>query len=176
MGEHCRIDGSDLGRELDVIRRLTGIFFSVVPERYATYCVVGSNVAAGVLRHHGIAAEVVPCQLWHVTRTTNRVIGFVGKGSRPGRWDGHAVCMTKWLVLDHAIRNLERDFQLSVPRIAIADRFQAPSQVMARLDLSHESALWWHRAPDGMDATLPEEPGDLIAELVRGLVAKLQQP
>jgi hypothetical protein len=175
MGNCSRIEDHRPAPEAEnlAVHRLAALLFEVVPKKYATYCAVTSTVVAGVLRNLGFAAELAPCQLWHVTQSQNHVVGFVGKGSRPGRWDGHVVCITPSLLIDSALCNLERDFSLPVPWIAIAPRFIGPTQVMARLNLNTERRLWWHRAPDGVDTTVPSEPPDLIDGWVDRLVARI---
>ncbi len=160
--------------EAAVVQRLAQALFTVVPLRFATYCAFTARVLTGTLRRLGVAAELAPCQLWHAAHPENHVIGFLGREAHAGRWDGHVVCVTGSILVDAAVHNLQRDFQLDVPHIAIAPRFQTPSQVLARLDLDRDRTLWWHNPPPGACDRAPEEPMELVNSYVRELTDRLQ--
>jgi len=162
--------------EMILADRLARMLFTVVPESYATYCAFTSRVVVGVLRRLGIAAQLAPCQLWHVTPNSNHAVGFLGMAPQPRRWDGHVVCLTPTLLFDAAVRNLERDFHLPVPTIVIAPRFRAPSQVIARQDLNRDQGLWWHNPPPDADTSVPDEPMELVNGYVRELTEALDAP
>ncbi len=147
--------------------------FDVIPEEYATYCSLVSQVLARTLHRFEVTARLQSCQLWHVAPRENHVVGFMGNAPRQGKWDGHVVCRTHSFLLDGAVRNLQRDFNLTVPKVALVAAFNAPSHVIARLDLDQSRALWWHDAPEGFDTLPPRQPIGMIEHFVRDLVAKV---
>jgi len=134
---------------------LAKVFYRAVPTAYAQYCAHVSRVAVEVLARFGVAARLRPCQLWHVSRTTSHVMGFVGLSPARGHWDGHVVCATEANLIDAAVRGLRLGSAQGLPAVAGTRVFDIPSHVIARLTLDEGSALWWHDPPDGADLSLP---------------------
>lgn len=161
-------------REAAVGEALATEFFEVVPEAYETFCSLASRISVEVFRQFAIPANLLPCQLWHVTPESNYVQGFVGAGDAD-RWDGHVVCMTQGLLVDAAVRSFRRDFAFQVPAVAVASRLTVPSQVIARTYLGDGRRLWWLNAPYGVDTTPPLEPVELIGEFADAIVARIKR-
>ncbi len=159
-------------KELLFANNLVQSFYKVVPTDLRTYCSVTSKISKNVLLHFGIEADLLPCQIWLTTPEQNFVVGFTGKSSVPGKWNGHVVCSTVNIIIDAALHNFTRDFDLTVPRIAAAHRFQVPTQVIARLDLNVQNGLWWHCPPTSgeIDLRIPDEPPGLIAKYSTQLI------
>jgi hypothetical protein len=159
-------------RELILANNLVESFYKVVPTDLRTYCSVTSRISKNALRHFGIEAELLPCQIWLSTPEQNFIVGFTGKSLVPGKWNGHVVCSTTNLIIDAALHNFTRDFDLTVPRIAAAHRFQVPTQVIARLNLNVQNGLWWHYPPASgeIDLHIPDEPPELIAKYSAQLI------
>lgn len=163
------------GYELIVSSAAAKAVFDVIPEEYATYCSLVSQVLAHTLQRFEVTARLQSCQLWHAAPRENHVVGFLGNPPRGDKWDGHVVCRTRSFLLDGAVRNLQRDFNLRVPKVAVAAAFNAPSHVIARLDLDKDRTLWWHDAPAGFDTQPPRQPIAIIDHFVRDLVAKVDE-
>jgi hypothetical protein len=159
-------------RELLLANNLVESFYQIVPTELSTYCSLTASIAKKVLLHFGVEADLLPCQIWLTTPEQNFVVGFTGKSSVPGKWNGHVVCSTANIIVDAALRNFTRDFDLTVPRIAAAHRFQVPTQVIARLNLNVQNGLWWHCPPDSdeIDLRIPNEPPELIAKYSAQLI------
>jgi hypothetical protein len=157
-----------------VSEALAEAFFDVVPENYETYCSLASRIVMDVFRQFSIPANLVPCQLWHLSANTNHVLGFIGSDASR-RWDGHVVCMTETLLIDAALRSFHRDFSFAVPRIAVATRMTTPSHVLARHKLQDGCRLWWMNPPYGFDPTPPLEPADVVADYAGQIVARMQR-
>lgn len=165
--------------ELAVSRALADAFFEIVPRTYETYCSLASRITLEVFRQMAIPANLVPCQLWHLTPDSNYVIGFVGQQDgepkATGRWDGHVVCMTQTVLVDAAISSFRRNFDCPVPAVVLAAKLTTPSQVIARHHLGDGRRLWWLNAPYGFDTTPPLEPVEMIADYAAQLVARMRR-
>jgi hypothetical protein len=86
-------------RDIALVNALVTHFYDVVPREYTTYCSLTARIVQSVLQHLGIAAQLLPCQVWLVTDDHNFIVGFVGKVS-PRKWDGHVVCRAKSVIID----------------------------------------------------------------------------
>lgn len=159
-------------RITELVNALAESFYKLVPHELSTYCSVTSKISQRVLQHFGIEATLVPCQIWLTTPEQNFVVGFTGEPAAPGKWNGHVVCGTRDLIIDAALHNFTRDFALTLPRIAACRRFNVLSQVIARLDLNRQNALWWHHPPHcgQIDLNIPAEPPGLIAKYAAQLI------
>ena len=161
-------------QESAVGEALANEFYRAVPRDFETFCPVASRIALEVFRRFDIAANLVPCQLWHASPGGHHVMGFVGRAPE-GRWDGHVVCMTQNLLFDGAIRGIQRDFGLDVPAVALTRRLTTPSQIIARSRAVGENRLWWLNPPNGFDTTPPLQPIKLIDDLATALAARVRK-
>lgn len=158
-----------------VLSLLAHRFFDEVPASLKTYCAVSSAICQTVLRRFDIAAELQPCQIWHVDGTRSHVIGFLGRPQKPHCWDGHVVCRAGDHLLDAATQHFQVQFGLVVPWVTVVPMFELPTQALARSELAGGAQLWWLRAPPGMDATPPHEPDELVQDHAERLIARLQR-
>ena len=154
-------------RQLLLVNAVAENFYKIVPKEFRTYCSLTSRISKSVLLHFDIEAELLPCQVWLATPEQNFVVGFTGKSAAPGKWNGHVVCEAGNFIIDTALCNFTRDFDLNVPYVAATPRFLVPTQVIARLDLNAQNSLWWHCPPSSsheIDLNIPEEPPEIIAK------------
>lgn len=149
-------------------------FFSVIPSIYRTHCSLTAEVCTRVLRHFGIPAEMMPCQLW-CSRPQGRhhVVGFVGRGSTPEKWDGHVVCATPDHLIDTALHHLQREFSVSVPDVLAVNRNRLTSQSIAVTTLAGPVTLQWLHPPRECRVDIPGAPTDLVADLASRLIRDL---
>ncbi|MFO1251023.1 hypothetical protein [Inhella sp.] len=158
-----------------VLGLLARHLFDDVPAHLKTYCAVSSAICQAVLRHFGIAAELQPCQIWHVSGKRNHVIGFLGRPPKPHCWDGHVVCRAGHHLLDAATQHFEVQFGLQVPWVTVVPMIELPTQMLARSELASGAQLWWLRPPPGFDPTPPHEPDELVQEHAERLIARLRR-
>lgn len=157
----------------EVLQRLRDVFYEVVPTTYQTYCVMTARICQQTLQNLGVEAELVPCQLWWAGSDRNYVLGFCREDTAP-RWYGHVVVTTgRWLI-DTAVRHLQEDLDVATPMVIVTDTFAFPSTVIGRFDVREGERLWWHHPPQGMDLTIPEEPGDTIHRLADALTIRIR--
>jgi hypothetical protein len=165
MRQTCTAD-----TEHEIIVALSETFYRAVPPVFATNCVHVSRVATEVLAAFGLAARLLPCQLWHTSLTNNHVMGFVGVEARPDQWDGHVTCATDRNIFDAAVRGLRLNTGQPLPAIAGAPMFEVSTRVIARLALDPERQLWWYEAPDGADLSIPPVSERRVRDHVAALV------
>jgi hypothetical protein len=161
-------------RDIYLVNALVAHFYDVVPPEYKTYCVLTSRISQRVLKHFGIDAQLLPCQVWLVTENHNFIVGFHGKPG-PGKWDGHVVCRAGSLIIDAALQQFEAEFGVQVPSVIASSCFGFPTQVLSRRDLAHDSRFWWHYPPvsPNVDLRVPDEPDALIARYAAPLIELL---
>ena len=46
---------------------------------------------------------------------------------------------------------------MDLPDAVLVQRFNRPSHVLGRHNISDSDRLWWHQPPDGVDSTPPQE-------------------
>lgn len=158
----------------EVLREMTDVYYDELPEKFATYCVLTSQVTQEVLRHFDIASYLIPCQMWCATRSRNYVIGYQGADARLGKWDGHIVCGTKDFLIDAAVSHFAVEFAIPVPRIVIAKRFDISSHTMARVDLADDNRLWWQDAPTVAGRYPTPEDLTLVKRLASGIIGRIE--
>ena len=163
------------GEQEKVINLMADHYYSVVPFALQTYCSVTSRISRAVLEHYGIECQLLPCQIWLVTPTNNYVIGFVGKPYAEHKWDGHVICVAHNCFIDAALHHFTAEFNLEVPRVFAGRQFALPTQAIARVNLNVNEQIWWHRAPAGVEAEPPEEPGEMILEYSSQLIDRIEQ-
>lgn len=166
------MDISAVTRE-QILASLRDSLYEVVPLKYQTYCALTGQICCRVLRHFGIEAQLVPCQLWWVTPEQNFVVGFYRKASAT-QWEGHVVCMGDGFLIDAALYHVQKQLGVEVPKVVVGSVFGIPSTVISRYNLSHDAQLWWHRPPPGIDVTIPDEPEELIAMYANELISRLE--
>lgn len=161
--------------EASLIALLAKRFFLVVPQQYLTYCSLTAEVSRVVLQHFGLQAELVPCQLWCAQPNgRHAVVGFVGRGAQPGKWDGHVVCATEDHILDAALHHLERDFSIPSPMAVVVRRNRFASQSFAALTVAGCGNLLWLRPPPLDSLEIPLAPKDLVEDLAAQLIRDLR--
>jgi hypothetical protein len=157
----------------EILVRLCNGFYEVVPATYQTYCVLTASICQRVLRHFGVGANVVPCQLWWAGPDQNFVLGFCN--DEPGElWDGHVVCMTQGWVIDAALRHIQESIGAVVPSILLSRAFGISSNVISRFNLNGQAWLWWHRPPSDRRIVIPREPEELIVRYADELISRIQ--
>ncbi len=161
-------------KKILVVDAVVENFYKVVPHEFKTYCALTAHIIRNTLNHFGIEARLLPCQVWVVTPDRNYIVGFVGQAA-PGKWDGHVVCSADTFLIDAALRHFAVEFGLTVPSIAVTQKFLVPSQVISRLDLDLTSRLWWYMPPDSkdIDLTIPPEPPERIAQYSGLLIERI---
>jgi hypothetical protein len=161
-------------RDIALVNSLVTCYYDVVPHEYKTYCALTACITQSVLKHFGLDAKLLPCQVWLVTEEKNFVVGFLGKAN-PRKWDGHVVCRAGNLIVDAALKHFEKEFGLNVPSIASTSCFNVPTQVIACCDLSKGARFWWHYPPatPGIQLNVPDEPQDVIAKFATQLIERL---
>lgn len=166
---------TSVATEDTIIAALGEAFYRIVPRDFTTYCVHVSHVAKQVLAEFGVAARVLPCQLWHASPTDNHVMGFLGVDAKQGKWDGHVACATESNIFDAAVRGLRLNTGHPLPAIAGAPIFDAPTHVIARLVLDGERQLWWYDAPAGADLSIPQVSERRVRDHVAALVPLVEE-
>jgi hypothetical protein len=155
----------------DVLARLRNYFYEVVPATYQTYCAVTALINVRVLRHFGIDAKLVTCQLWYAGPNGNFVVGFYRKEAQ--QWDGHVVCMANGWLLDAALHHIQKHLNVSVPNIVLSQCFGIASNVISRFDLRDGERLWWHHPPHDLQVEIPREPEDVVARFADELIGRI---
>lgn len=125
--------------EAHLLEQLAQCFYTVVPERYKTYCSFTSAIAQTVLQQVGLDCQRVPCQVWYSQPGRHYVVGFFNDGdanANPAKWDGHVVCCTDNFLLDTATHHFQREFDVPVPDVAVVPLFGIRSSVLAHLRLN----------------------------------------
>jgi hypothetical protein len=156
-----------------ILGALGHAYYEVVPLNLRTYCSLTSEISKNVLAHFGIEARCMPCQVWCTVPDQNFVVGFVGNSAKDGKWDGHAICSAGNWFIDTALHHFKVDFNLEVPAVAYAPRFDLPTQAISRVDLNPTHSFWWHHPPQGVDTTLPQNPPELVAQYAAQLIERL---
>ena len=162
-------------REKLIVKMLGDIFYDVVPQERATYCVKDSAICVRVLKHFGVHAEIQNCQLWCLTNDQNYAIGFLGKPPTEGKWDGHAICRTKSFFVDCASFHLKTQFNIEVPLVIVGRIFQIPSQIIARCDLPNDSHLLWLYPPPRAPKRQPIHPLIRIKYFADEIIRRMEQ-
>jgi hypothetical protein len=160
--------------EQALVDALAHTYYQVVDTQYRTACMLNATVSCTVLRHFGLDAQLVPCQVWYSHPSHNYVIGFVGNAPQEGKWDGHLVCTTDKLLIDASLFHFNKEFGLKTPWIAVVPRIAVSSQMMARQGLSNDTTLKWLYPPPASDTHYPEVPQSLVQELAGRLIERLQ--
>ena len=159
--------------EQALVDALAHAYFQVVDTQYRTACTLTATVSCAVLRHFGMDAQLVPCQVWHSHSHASHVIGFLGNAPQEGKWDGHLVCTSGKLLIDASLFHFNLEFGLEVPWVAAVQRIPVPSQMLARHELSADSTLKWLYPPPGSDTRYPEVPQGLVGALAGSLIERL---
>ncbi|MBH9553694.1 hypothetical protein [Inhella gelatinilytica] len=155
------------------MHHLAHAFYACIPADLQTYCVLTAEIARRALAHFGLTSHLEPCQLWCVTSQANYAVGFLGRGARSHKWDGHVVCRVGPWLLDTALFHFEREFSLPVPRVALVRSFAVPTQALARATVGPDRDVWWLRPPGDAPTTPPVEPEALITQHAQRLVERL---
>jgi len=148
-------------------------YYHEVDAQYKPACTLTASVSCAVLRHFGLDAQLVSCQVWYGLLHRNYVVGFLGKAHQEGEWDGHLVCTSGKLLIDASLFRFHKEFGLEIPGVAAVQRIPVPSQMIARHELSDTIALKWLYPPPGSDVRYPEAPTGLVKELAGKLIGRL---
>lgn len=161
--------------EAHLLSTLAARYFAVIPQQYRTYCSLTAEVSRRVLKHFGVEASLLPCQVWcSSTNGEHHVVGFVGRGSTATKWDGHVVCITNAYVLDASLHHFEREFSVPVPAVLAVQRTRLTSQSIAVATLAGGQTLLWLQPPHSGSVRIPKAPTELVNELAQKLIVDLQ--
>lgn len=159
----------------DLFKALTTAYSELVSPSHLTFCALNSEVCRRVLAHFGCGARVIPCQLVAVAPAGRYTVGFVGD-RRPGKWDGHAVCVTDDWVFDGAITHVSRGLGVQLSEcIAVRRPVQVEEGVIAQHEFRDRGiSLRWGPVPPGYDpATVPREPKWIVKPLAARLATRV---
>jgi hypothetical protein len=179
-----RVTGIENWREMNsddiklrFLQLLTRQYYEVVPKKYRTFCVFNARLLQIVLSHYFIHSELMPCQIWLSRADDSIALGFLDTTPGPGGWDGHVACRSGDFFIDASVYHFNEASSVAMPDAVLVQRFNRPSHVLGRHNISDSDRLWWHQPPDGVDPTPPQENQadlDLYAgQLVRHLDAML---
>jgi hypothetical protein len=175
-----------------IVETLAAAYAQLVDPRYLTYCALTSEVSRRVLSHFGLPAQVAACQLVASTPGGTYTVGYMGD-TRPGKWDGHAVCLAGEWLIDGALTHVSRGLGLALPVCVAARRAARGSDILAALEFrgpefkgpglkdpglkNWPAALRWREPPPGRATLIPSEPEAIInaiaAPLIQHVAAKL---
>lgn len=158
----------------DLLRCVAQSLYQVVDRRWQTYCVFTSLVVAATAERLGFDAQLVPCQLVHMTGERMDLIGFTGRCD-PAQWDGHlAVRVGKYLI-DGTVANLRCKAGAEVPDSVAVTCLPVASNILARQMLDNGARLLWLAPPAGADTTLPPQARDTVPDLAARLARQVQR-
>lgn len=157
-----------------IYQALTLAYAEVVDHGYLTYCALTSEVCRLVLAHFGVAAEVVACQLVASDGQRQFGVGYVGD-NRPGKWDGHAVCLSDGWLFDGTLRHVAIGLGVALPVCVAVRRVDKPgTDVIARFNLAEQGLdLSWRVPPYGANPNIPSEPKEIITPLAAKLIRRV---
>ena len=163
--------------EIKFLQLITRQYYEVVPEKYRTFCVFNARLLQMVLTHYGIESELMPCQIWLSRPDDSIALGFLDTKPGPGGWDGHVACRAGDYFIDASVHHFHESTGLGLPDAVLVQRFNRPSHILGRYNISDSDRLWWHQPPDGVDPTPPQEnPAELslyAGQLIQHLDAML---
>ena len=152
---------------------LTRQYYEVVPEKYKTFCVFNARLLQMVLAHYSIESELMPCQIWLSRPNDSIALGFLDTKPGPGGWDGHVACRIGDYFIDASVHNFKEVTGLDLPDALLVKRFNRPSHVLGRYNISYTDRLWWHQPPEGVDPTPPQENPEVLDLHAKQLIAHM---
>ena len=158
---------------LKFLQFLTRQYYEVVPEKYKTFCVFNARLLQMVLAHYSIESELMPCQIW-LSRTDDSIaLGFLDTKPGPGGWDGHVACRIGDYFIDASVHHFKEVTGLDLPDALLVQRFNRPSHILGRYNISDTDRLWWHQPPEGVDPTPPHENPEVLDLHAKQLIAHM---
>jgi len=158
---------------LKFLQFLTRQYYEVVPEKYKTFCVFNARLLQMVLAHYSIESELMPCQIW-LSRTDDSIaLGFLDTKPGPGGWDGHVACRIGDYFIDASVHHFKEVTGLDLPDALLVQRFNRPSHILGRYNISDTDRLWWHQPPEGVDPTPPQENPEVLDLHAKQLIAHM---
>ena len=158
--------------QLSILSELSKVYYRIIPRDYLTYCSLTAEISVSVLQHFGIAAHLVPCQVWLAGPDKNLIVGFT-QVKMPGKWDGHVVCVAQDWLIDAATHHFKKDFGVDVPDLILARRFPISSSAISRYDLDQNTRLWWLNPPPAADTRLPPSASEVVKNMSQMLIREL---
>lgn len=162
-------------REIQQIyQALAAAYTELVDPSHLTFCAMTSEACRRVLAHFGVRAEVVACQMVATTPAGEFTVGFMGE-RRPGKWDGHAACVSDGWLFDGALRHVSVGLGLHLPPCVVAPRALDPAKgLIAARDLAEAGVtLRWTAPPLGYAARVPRQPKWIIKPLSARLITRV---
>jgi hypothetical protein len=160
--------------EKTIMRKIKEHFYDVVPLKFKTYCVLGSQICIQTLKHFDLHATLFPCQLRHYSDKGIYTVGFFEGKIPNNQWNGHVICKSKNWFLDPSLSTLNKNFQIEVPLIVKVRADDFEDLEFANLKLSDHSVLKWFQAPEHFELKIPEEPQEIIREYTKNLIKMIQ--
>ena len=161
--------------QLKFLQFLTRQYYEVMPEKYRTFCVFNARLLQKVLTHFGIRSELMPCQIWLSRPDDSIALGFLDTKPGPGGWDGHVACRAGDYFIDASVYHFKEAAGIDVSDAVLVQRFDRPSHILGRYNVSDSDRLWWHQPPDGVDPTPPEENQTELNFYANQLIAHLDE-
>lgn len=163
-----------LRNDEQIYQALALTYSEAIDHGYLTYCALTSEVCRRVLAHFGVAAEVVACQLVASDGQRQFRVGYVDD-NRPGKWDGHAVCVSDGWLFDGTLRHVALGLGVALPICVAVRRVDKPgTDVIARCNLAEQGLnLSWRVPPYGANPHIPREPRGITKRLVTKLIRRV---